>query len=264
MARSRRLLALIRRYPTSLVAYRVGVTESTVKRWLRSGKVPDKHAPAVESLSNVQRVTKKAEKETLKLTGAQLAALAGVSLEEARRWKVKREIPFNKSSFLYFDETASAMPEAYRIAFIPLEPHLGERFLTKIYEFPLNDEIELDPFYVEWLINNIRKLARNVRADRFQFVIEGSTILSLDVFVPYERPNTSAEYQLSPSLGFRLLTLPCGDYKTLERALTSTDPGDGYKKSANSPGISLDQELMRMIPYSFFVSKISLVTRIAK
>lgn len=120
---------LVERFGTSAVGHFLGVTPSTVRRWLKAGMPKARWEAAsalwVEPTTGKRKPTLSAiEKRHLQLTPEALAALFGVTVRTTRGWKKKGQIPARRLRQIpEAEKPAKATPQRK----LPVQ-RWGERF----------------------------------------------------------------------------------------------------------------------------------------
>ena len=91
---TRKNRALLRALPVAQLAERLGVSERTINRYRKAGKVPEKYVSALESFRETNApATSRELKKALALSSDMLASVAGVTKRTARKWKKAGSIP---------------------------------------------------------------------------------------------------------------------------------------------------------------------------
>lgn len=156
------------KYPSTLLAQRLGVSRGTAKNYLNLEAVPKHLLTAVRSLKEIKPPTKKLIKQVLETAPEVLAQNANVSKKEASRWIKAGEIPLEKAQFLFVrtDET----PE---IEFKRPKVSLKESRHWVFYRFTWELNAELtDDFVLQldsYLSGFARKYARPKQSSMYQF-----------------------------------------------------------------------------------------------
>ncbi len=181
-AKASRLRSAVRRFGAGSVAARLGVSTSTVRRWLkRPDLVADETIGRLETLEGEIGITPKLIRETLKLESSALAAIFGVSLSTARKWKRNKKIPTNRQSIL-----ADVAPEATPKKLTTVKRAFGAQALyTEGFEFTTVVNAIVTAKLIRMLANWAAKIVvprpwPKGPGPKYQFIFRGNILLGFD------------------------------------------------------------------------------------
>lgn len=165
------------KYPSTLLAQRLGVSRGTAKNYLNLEAVPKHLLAAVRSLKDIKPPTKKLIREVLATAPELIAQNAKVSVREAKKWIKSGSIPLEKSQFLFASETTEV--EFKRPSFALKESRYWVFFtFTWVLNAEINDNfiLLLDSYLSEFA----NKYARPKNSSMYQFGMLAKAELSDD------------------------------------------------------------------------------------
>ncbi len=163
------------KYPTAVIAERVGVKPATVKRWQRTGRIPKAQVLAARSVKDIYIQSPARRKRWLRDTHSSVIAdVTGATVEQARRWKGKGDIPLQYRLADAFTEGAPKVPKAPKI----IGGRTGKVRQTKNFTI-LTSEWDVEQLLTDsTLLEILRRVSLEKPGEgRFQFAITGSAIL---------------------------------------------------------------------------------------
>ena len=200
----------MRRFGASSVAARLEVNPSTLRRWVKNPRlITDRTIELLKFLDDEIPVTAKVVRDALKLNAMALAAVAGVSVSTARRWKKNKRIPKRSQRFLE-DDAPEARPKRLRTETRAFGPRA---LFTEGYELTT----DVNAIVTTTLIRMLARWGADLRVPggprpkgpgpKFQYVFQGSILLGFDETLQNVGSSKDVQSPIKEPNGFELHTM---------------------------------------------------------